>query len=57
MIKQTILFDLDDTLIHCNKYFDLVVEQFADLMEMFFHTYHVPVEEIKKSRLRLIWIV
>jgi putative hydrolase of the HAD superfamily len=50
MIKQTILFDLDDTLIHCNKYFDLVVEQFADLMEMFFHTYHVPVEEIKKKQ-------
>lgn len=50
MIKQTILFDLDDTLIHCNKYFDLVVEQFADLMEMYFHTYHVPTEEIKKKQ-------
>ncbi|MCR8636701.1 HAD family hydrolase [Paenibacillus radicis (ex Xue et al. 2023)] len=50
MIKQTILFDLDDTLIHCNKYFDIVVDQFADQMEMWFHTYHIPVEEIKKKQ-------
>jgi putative hydrolase of the HAD superfamily len=35
-MKQTILFDLDDTLIHCNKYFNLVLEQFADLMEEWF---------------------
>jgi putative hydrolase of the HAD superfamily len=53
MIKQTILFDLDDTLIHCNKYFDLVVEQFADLMEMWFHTYQIPVEEIKKKQAQI----
>jgi putative hydrolase of the HAD superfamily len=50
MVKQTILFDLDDTLIHCNKYFDLVVDQFTDLMEMFFHTYHIPLEEIRKKQ-------
>jgi putative hydrolase of the HAD superfamily len=50
MVKQTILFDLDDTLIHCNKYFDLVVEQFADLMEMFFHMHLIPVQEIKKKQ-------
>lgn len=50
MIKQTILFDLDDTLIHCNKFFDIVVDQFADQMEMWFHTYHIPVEEIKKKQ-------
>ncbi|MDF2960535.1 MAG: Haloacid dehalogenase domain protein hydrolase [Paenibacillus sp.] len=50
MTKQTILFDLDDTLIHCNKYFDLVVEQFADQMEMWFHSYHIPIQEIKKKQ-------
>jgi len=50
MIKQTILFDLDDTLIHCNKFFDLVVEQFVDLMEMFFHMYPISLEEIKKKQ-------
>jgi putative hydrolase of the HAD superfamily len=50
MKKQTILFDLDDTLIYCNKYFDLVIDQFADLMEMWFHSYHIPIEEIKKKQ-------
>jgi len=32
MSKQTIIFDLDDTLIHCNKYFGIVIEQFLDRM-------------------------
>ncbi|PZE19606.1 HAD family hydrolase [Paenibacillus xerothermodurans] len=50
MTKQTILFDLDDTLIHCNKYFDLVIDQFADLMEMWFHSYQIPVEDIKNKQ-------
>ena len=32
MREQSILFDLDDTLVHCNKYFDFVIDQFVDLM-------------------------
>jgi putative hydrolase of the HAD superfamily len=31
-MKQSILFDLDDTLIHCNKYFYQVIDRFADTM-------------------------
>lgn len=50
MNKQTILFDMDDTLLYCNKFFDLVVEQFADLMEMWFHSFHIPMDEIKKKQ-------
>lgn len=50
MMKQTILFDLDDTLIHCNKFFDLVIEQFADQMETMFHGYQLSGEEIKKKQ-------
>ncbi|CAG7653463.1 HAD family hydrolase [Paenibacillus allorhizosphaerae] len=50
MVKQTILFDMDDTLIYCNKYFDLVIDQFADQMETWFHGYHLNVEEIKKKQ-------
>ncbi len=38
-IRQTILFDLDDTLIHCNKYFNLVIDQFVDAMLTWFHAY------------------
>ncbi|MBB6730316.1 HAD family hydrolase [Cohnella zeiphila] len=35
-MKQNILFDLDDTLIYCNKYFNLVQDQFVDLMTDWF---------------------
>ena len=31
-MKQTILFDLDDTLIYCNRYFFKVIDLFADWM-------------------------
>jgi putative hydrolase of the HAD superfamily len=50
MKKQTILFDLDDTLLYCNKFFDMVIEQFADQMEMWFHGYHLSIEEVKKKQ-------
>ncbi|MCS7463258.1 HAD family hydrolase [Paenibacillus doosanensis] len=53
MHKQTILFDMDDTLLYCNKFFDMVVDQFADLMEMWFHSYHIPVAEIKKKQMEI----
>lgn len=35
-MKQHILFDLDDTLIYCNKYFFFVVDQFVDAMTTWF---------------------
>ncbi|WP_028610694.1 HAD family hydrolase [Paenibacillus harenae] len=35
-MKQQIMFDLDDTLIHCNKYFYLVIDQFIDAMTTWF---------------------
>lgn len=38
-MKQQIMFDLDDTLIHCNKYFYLVIEQFVDAMTTWFQGY------------------
>jgi len=31
-MKQKILFDLDDTLIYCNKYFHFILDQFSDEM-------------------------
>jgi putative hydrolase of the HAD superfamily len=31
-MKQKIMFDLDDTLVHCNKYFNFILEQFLDEM-------------------------
>jgi len=35
-MNQTILFDLDDTLVYCNKYFHHVLDRFADLMVSWF---------------------
>lgn len=53
MKPQTILFDLDDTLLYCNKFFDLVMDQFADQMEMWFHGYHLSIAEVKKKQAEL----
>lgn len=38
-MKQQIMFDLDDTLIHCNKYFYMVIDQFIDSMSTWFAGY------------------
>jgi putative hydrolase of the HAD superfamily len=35
-MKQKIMFDLDDTLIHCNKYFHFILDQFTDEMTTWF---------------------
>jgi putative hydrolase of the HAD superfamily len=53
MKEQTILFDLDDTLIHCNKYFDHVIEQFAQLMLTWFADYELKPEVIKQKQLEI----
>lgn len=48
MNKQTLLFDMDDTLIYCNKYFDAVLDQFNDLMTTWFKAFRVSAKDIKK---------
>lgn len=50
LTMQTILFDLDDTLIHCNKYFDLVLDQFFDLMTTWFAGYRITTEDVKNQQ-------
>ena len=51
--KQTILFDLDDTLIHCNKYFTSTIDQFASQMDTWFNIYSVTEEQIKQKQLEI----
>ncbi|PZD93692.1 HAD family hydrolase [Paenibacillus sambharensis] len=46
-MKQTIMFDLDDTLVHCNKYFYLVIDQFVDLMKTWFASHPLTTDEIR----------
>jgi putative hydrolase of the HAD superfamily len=53
MRPQTILFDLDDTLIHCNKYYDLVIQQFVDQMQTWFGSHQLSVHEVKQKQLEL----
>ncbi|MEC1525403.1 HAD family hydrolase [Neobacillus niacini] len=51
MKKQNILFNLDDTLAYCNKYFSLVINEFADQMMAWFDS--IKEEEIKQKQLQL----
>jgi len=55
---QTILMDLDDTLIYCNKYFHLVIDQFADLLDAWFSgSGFAPADfKAKQSELDLIGV-
>lgn len=48
--RQHIIFDLDDTLIHCNKYFDLILEQFADLLADRFGADGITNKEIRDKQ-------
>ncbi|MBW5448140.1 HAD hydrolase-like protein [Cohnella sp. CFH 77786] len=49
-MKQTLLFDLDDTLIYCNKYFHLILEQFADEMTDWFEPHGISRDEILRKQ-------
>lgn len=47
-MKQQLLFDLDDTLIYCNKYFFFVIDQFVDTMTVWFGGYEaVKPEDVR----------
>ncbi|OUM96662.1 MAG: HAD family hydrolase [Thermobacillus sp. ZCTH02-B1] len=47
-MKQTILFDLDDTLIHCNRYFFMVIDQFASWMADRFRREGLDPDEVRR---------
>ncbi|MDQ1002916.1 putative hydrolase of the HAD superfamily [Neobacillus niacini] len=51
MKKQNILFNLDDTLSYCNRYFNLVIDEFADQMTAWFDS--ITEDDIKKKQLQL----
>ncbi len=45
-MNQHILFDLDDTLVYCNKYFHAILDRFADRMTEWFGSAGIGREEI-----------
>lgn len=52
-MKQSIMFDLDDTLVHCNKYFYTVLDQFADYMFSWFDSASANRETIRSKQVEL----
>lgn len=53
MTKQTILFDLDDTLIHCNKYFNAILKQFAQTLAAWFRPYGLQENDILHCQIEM----
>ncbi|QOR68044.1 HAD family hydrolase [Cytobacillus suaedae] len=51
MQKQDILFNLDDTLSYCNRYFNQVIDEFADQMTKWFDS--VSKDQIKEKQLEI----
>ncbi|AGK53695.1 Haloacid dehalogenase-like hydrolase [Bacillus sp. 1NLA3E] len=51
MEKQTILFNLDDTLAYCNRYFNQVIGMFVDQMTTWFDS--LTREEIRQKQLEI----
>ncbi|OAX47998.1 MULTISPECIES: HAD family hydrolase [Paenibacillus] len=53
IIKQHILFDLDDTLVYCNKYFNLVLGEFFENMQEWFDGHALTVQQIREKQLEI----
>ncbi|OAB25405.1 HAD family hydrolase [Paenibacillus macquariensis subsp. defensor] len=51
--RQQILFDLDDTLIHCNKYFGLILDEFNALIQQWFSEYELTTTEIRQKQIEI----
>lgn len=51
--RQQILFDLDDTLIHCNKYFGVILDQFLELTHDWFSDYELTTAEIRQKQIQI----
>ena len=51
--KQHIIFDMDDTLIHCNKYFDQILAEFFHLMTRWFKDHGVTADEIRIKQMEI----
>lgn len=47
---QQIIFDLDDTLVHCNKYFDLILGQYFELISDWFGDEGPTTQEVRSKQ-------
>ncbi|ULO10034.1 HAD family hydrolase [Paenibacillus sp. 19GGS1-52] len=49
-LTQQVIFDLDDTLVHCNKYFDLILGQYLEMMTDWFQDFEPTTSEIRSKQ-------
>lgn len=52
-MQQRILFDLDDTLVYCNKYFHFIIDQFADEMTTWYGAVGVNREQVMNKQIEI----
>ncbi|WP_328586953.1 HAD family hydrolase [Paenibacillus tuaregi] len=52
-LRQHIIFDMDDTLIHCNKYFEMILSRFTDIMLDWFQEYRLTGKEIRDKQIEI----
>ncbi|MDF9841105.1 MULTISPECIES: HAD family hydrolase [unclassified Paenibacillus] len=52
-LPQQVIFDLDDTLVHCNKYFDLILGQYFELMSEWFGEYGPTTGEFRSKQVEI----
>jgi putative hydrolase of the HAD superfamily len=52
-MTQQVIFDLDDTLVHCNKYFDLILGQYFELMTDWFNEFGPSTSELRNKQIEI----
>lgn len=52
-LPQQVIFDLDDTLVHCNKYFDLILGQYFELMAGWFGDTGLTTGEMRAKQVEI----
>ncbi|KGE17271.1 HAD family hydrolase [Paenibacillus wynnii] len=52
-LTQQVIFDLDDTLVHCNKYFDLILGQYFEMMTDWFADFGPTTAELRSKQVEI----
>ncbi|HEU4962838.1 MAG TPA: HAD family hydrolase [Bacilli bacterium] len=52
-MKQHLLFDLDDTLIHCNRFFNEAREEFLEAMRRFFGEHPIDIKMVDETQQKI----
>ncbi|WP_322922110.1 HAD family hydrolase [Paenibacillus campi] len=50
---QHLIFDMDDTLIYCNKYFNLILDEFISLLSGWFKEHGLEMDTIRQKQIEI----